>query len=453
MSNSTIVYEETLDGVTGLGVDAEQMDLAIEPDDSLDGIARLIVNEGKNAPFLQKKGTQLRIDQQGAYRTNGTPVLRLPAGIELPAGIHIRRGDVAVEGLNGPLAVRIQHGDASVRDGRGNIACNVQRGDVDVAGRVGDIVINIAHGHIALSRCTGNQSVSTTHGDIAIANCGQNISARTTHGDIAIARPQEATLEIESTRGDIAISGGSAIRLRASTNHGDITSSTRLLFTGEDDSLPDDAEPAVDEDVAESESDEEGGGVHFTLGGMEFIATEHGVRLSRGGTDVFRAGPEGVEVRRGDGSEIFVASERGIGKRSAADEELQYRFATKHGTISLSLPEDQATRVELLVTSGSVRSDIPLVEVGRPGPRGTTRRYVGVSDSSATERVLVRAQTTRGDIRIRLVPMDEPKSETRSAERQTSSEERRRRVLEALSQGKLTVEEADVLLAAIERER
>lgn len=450
MNSSTTVYEESLDGITGLGVDAEHMDLAIESDESLQNSARFLVDERSNAPVLRKQGTQLRIEQSGRHRGTGTPVLRLPAGIELPAGIHIQRGDVAVEGLDGPLAINVQHGDVSIRRGEGNVACNVQRGDVSVASRDGDLAIKVAHGDIAVSRCSGNQSVNTAHGDVAITACTAHVNVNNAHGDIVVARPQDARLDLTATKGDIAITGGEVQGLRARTNNGDISSSTRLLYTGEEDTLPIDAEPISTEEEGEPEAG--GEGVHFTLGGMEFTATDAGVRLSRGGTDVFRAGPEGVEVRRGDGSEIFVASEHGIGKRGARDEELQYRFATNHGAVSLSLPDDQAVRVELLVNSGSVRSDIPLVEVGRPGPKGSTRRYVGVSDSSAIERVLVRAQTGRGDVQVRMIPMDEVVREERDSAGWDTREERRRKVLEALAQGKLSVDEAHVLLAAIERD-
>jgi hypothetical protein len=74
-----------------------------------------------------------------------------------------------------------------------------------------------------------------------------------------------------------------------------------------------------------------------------------------------------------------------------------------------------------------------------------------VSDSSDTDRVLIRARTTRGDIRVRTydAPRETAASQTRSS---FDRDRQRRAILEALARGRLTTDEADILLAALERD-
>ncbi len=231
-----------------------------------------------------------------------------------------------------------------------------------------------------------------------------------------------------------------------------ISSSTaRLLFTepaepqDEPDVLLGEVEEAIDE-VVEALDEE----VRFNLGSVEFIAGESGVRVSTGGTERFVAGPEGVRFRRADGSLIFAASDQGL--RMGASErggKEHFRFKTGRGSIMLDVAEDQPARVELILNRGEIQSDIPLVEVGRPGPRSSTRRYVGVSDSSETDRILLRALTQRGDIHLRLA---KPPREATRTDGISTRDRQRRQILEALSRGRITASEADILLAAMERE-
>jgi hypothetical protein len=94
------------------------------------------------------------------------------------------------------------------------------------------------------------------------------------------------------------------------------------------------------------------------------------------------------------------------------------------------------------------------------------RRYVGATDSTADERILVRLKTDRGDIRLRSVPMapaEQPRSRSEQSTihstiqlppRMPGGAQRRdesvRIILEALARGDLSPREAETLLDAIQ---
>jgi hypothetical protein len=172
-----------------------------------------------------------------------------------------------------------------------------------------------------------------------------------------------------------------------------------------------------------------------------------------------------------------------------------YDIETHSGNIMLDVPYGAPMRVEALVSSGEVRSDVPLVTVGRPGPRGSTQRYVGGTTPGDEPRMSLRLKTDRGDIRVRAVhtvvppapPIPRPAGSQTPAPPQppvvthfhapggagsapdaptsrvpsatapahkpralTEREERMQAILESLANGSLSVAEAERLLQALD---
>jgi hypothetical protein len=444
-----------LDNVNAIEIHAENLDLVIEADPDVEGVARLMSESGADALELVRRGDRLRINQDGRYRGVTPPVLKLPAA-ELPTlGINLERGNLSIENIASDMGINMESGNLSISGGDGDTAINISRGNAAIRGREGDLACNIESGNIDLHQCRGDTALNASRGNITTRDCAGNIAVNVQKGEIALIRPVEQHVRARNTKGNVLIQGGSLQSADIEIVRGDINSSARLLFTtpvepGDDfDEFDDDLsdfEGAIDDVVAGV-----GEEVRFNLGSVEFIAGEAGVRVSTGGTERFRAGPQGLVIRGRDGEPIFMANEQGVVTGSARRQrDEKFRFATTRGNILLDINEDQPARVELIVNRGAVQSDIPLVEVGRPGPRSTTRRYVGVSDSSDTDRVLIRARTNRGDIRVRTydAPRETPTSQTRASDR----DRQRRAILEALARGKLTTDEADILLAALTRD-
>ncbi len=457
-SNTTFV-EQSLEGITGLEFDIEQMSLNIETSDQTT-LFQLAYAPVDNAPQLQRDGSTLRIDQNGRYKSNKPAIVTVPAGHTLAVAGNVGSGDLSISGIEGPLALNVGKGDVTVAGGRGDLALNLGKGDVTISDREGDIAIREGAGDVSLTRCHGDVTVQNGSGDATAVDCSGRFFIRISKGDVSILRPNDMSLNIRNAAGDVIVNDGSVSDLKVKVSKGDIVSRTRLLYTGNAVDV-EEVEPDIDVDV-----DVEAGvdtsrivdvtdqGVRFNLGGIQFHASDDGVSIMSGGQEIFRANDDGVEVRRRDGREIFTATSDGAYWDTGSSSNGQYSFETSRGDIMIDIPDNQPARVELLSGSGSVTSDIPLVEVGRPGPRGATRRYVGVSAGGDRDRILVTARTHRGDLRVRTRPQETASAPRRAASSSGKSrDERRKAVLEALSQGKLNVEEAHVLLAAIERER
>lgn len=439
------------DDLSGIEIRATRLDLVVEADAELNGAVRLLAEPGTGAPELTMHGSRLVISQEGRYRGMSPPVLKLPVN-ELPTiAANVSRGNLTIENIAASLAINIDSGNLRISGGDGDAAVNVSSGDAAIRQREGSIACRVSSGNLIVAGCRGSLALEVSKGNVDVQDCRGDLNLRLDKGDVSIIRPIEQHLRISGSKSDIRIQGGSLSTADVNITRGDIASTARLLFTEpvepEDEDLHEieDFESVIDEVVDAVEEE-----VQFNLGSVVFTAGESGVRVSTGGTERFVAGPGGIVVRRSDGSPIFMANESGVRAGSASGRgNEQFRFKTGRGTVSIDVAEDQPARVELIVNRGDVQSDIRLVEVGRPGPRSSTRRYVGVSDSSETDRILIRARTDRGDIRIRTAygQQEQPRTTDRN-----TRDRQRRQILEALSQGRISADEADILLAAMERE-
>lgn len=474
------IQDQSLDEVTSIEVDAERVSFVFESDAALDNVIELHAEPAGNAPSLARSGNRIKISQSGQYMADSTPVVRLPAG-KLP-GIYVNldRGELAFEldEVETDIALNLDRGNVRISGSSGNTAINVDRGNVQVRDRTGDFACNIDRGNFALTGGAGNTAVNLDLGSATVTGSSGTLNLNVDKGDISILRPLEQAIKLSASNGNIEIRQGSVRSLTVETDRGNITSRTRLLPGAVDDEDPDidddieaggDIDETVDEALADADIDSivdealadagiSGESVHFNLGGISFEAGEEGVRIVRGDHEMFRASPEGVEIRGRDGKPIFAASDRGVslrGRDIGGGGQL-YQFSTDRGNVHVDIPDNLAARVELIVNRGRAESDIPLVEVNRPGPRGSTRRFVGVTDSSAPNRVLVRASTGRGNVEVRRRPLAPPTPPTPpappSAKGAAGRDARRRAVLDALSKGKISIEEAQTLISAIERE-
>jgi hypothetical protein len=155
----------------------------------------------------------------------------------------------------------------------------------------------------------------------------------------------------------------------------------------------------------------------------------------------------------------------------------KWKAKTSHGNILLSLPENISTRLDMATRNGSVRSQIPMVRVSRPGPESYSGSRMVGSIGPNTEGTLpeISLSTVHGNIEIESGPEYHPPaiqpevqeesmpvvSESTTvagsalnpspAEDNTGVETNTPLgILKALREGKISVDEADRLLRSME---
>lgn len=448
----------SLGGITELRIDCDQMDLAIETDASLSNMVQLICEPAQNAPVLKRADSRLEIKQSSRYRGRVRPLLRVPA-IDCPeTAVKMGKGDLVVGQMHTTLGISLGMGDIAIANASAPIGIKSGKGDVSLTDVAAEIGIKQGMGDVSLVRCSGQVVIAVGKGDVSVTDSGPDIEVASGNGDIHVRRALGGLLKLTTGHGDIAIDKGEASTAQVKTGNGDIASTLRMVV---DEVLP--AQQAEDDDSANipdsghSEAFDLGDLSEFgDLGDLGFAAGEHGLTITRGGKDIVRLGPDGIQVRRGK-HDLSIGSDGiryGSGAAVSYNDE-RFVFDSGRGDIAIDLPNDLNLRVEVLMT-GDVHSDVPLVGVGRPGPRGTTKRFVGVRDNARTagQRVGVKVHTKRGDAAIRLVNV-EPRTQTEHVPAAPSmdsvaKDEQARVVLEALATGALTVEEAERLLEGLD---
>ena len=144
-----------------------------------------------------------------------------------------------------------------------------------------------------------------------------------------------------------------------------------------------------------------------------------------------------------------------------------WKIKTHSGNISLSLPSDINARIDAATRHGDVKSVTPLVRVTRQGPEPWHgRRMVGIIGSVPDKKAIVpeiHLSVLRGDIKIETkpaasrttgeteVPEAPPPPSTPSSPVETAeSYQTQIAVLEALSEKRITVKEAEKILDSLE---
>jgi len=137
-----------------------------------------------------------------------------------------------------------------------------------------------------------------------------------------------------------------------------------------------------------------------------------------------------------------------------------WKIKTHSGDISLSLPSDINARIDAATRHGDVKSVTPLVRVTRQGPEPWHgRRMVGIIGSVPDKKAKVpeiHLSVLRGDIKIETKPASSRATgETEVPEvppppPSADSYKTQMAVLEALSEKRITVKEAEKILDSLE---
>lgn len=512
------LHPGSLEGIGRIRIDCDEVDLAIEADPSLTAAVHLIVTgSGNAAPSLIREGDELILYQRGRFRDSGRPpTLLVPeAGCPPISGVH-EKGDVHIEQVAAPISFKHGAGDVRVAEGEGDISLDLGKGDLTISGRDGSQALRVGMGDVRIARCRGSLNVALGKGDVNLDTCDGEVdiklgagdvsvsdssgglAIKTGNGDVSIIRPRAAVLTVSNGNGDVSIRGGTLTGLNVRVAKGDISSGSHLLF------IPEAASSRALATVTVEDDDPNPVARILRSRGIEFMAGDKGLRIATGPFEL-EASDAGLRIAKGKFQ--FEASDQGV--RIVSDDAEAFRdlgefqLTTSNGDISVDVPSGTPLRVEALVSGGEVKSDVPLVSVGRPGPRGSTQRFVGVSEPNAVARLNLRVRADRGDIRVRTVaglptqpstapaPPSSPAAPTTRilrtprapmtpptpprpvrpgrpaspvsgisdaivmpapAERRATREQRMKAVLDDLASGAITVSEAERRLAELERE-
>jgi hypothetical protein len=127
----------------------------------------------------------------------------------------------------------------------------------------------------------------------------------------------------------------------------------------------------------------------------------------------------------------------------------RWELKTALGNITLSLPADVSARVSATTSFGEIRSDFPLVQVGRQGPMGFLGGRMVGNMGEGEPRAEIELATAKGDIKLQARTPSAEGAPLPEGSKADSANAARLRVLESLSRGELSVEEAEELLRGL----
>lgn len=178
--------------------------------------------------------------------------------VELRGGgrgaVESGHGDVEIEDWNGPLRVSTGAGDVSARDVAGELEIQTGRGDIEVANAPAGARAQTGAGDVRIERAGGACALRTGNGDVEASDLrGADLTIHTGHGDLTI-EGSLAGLEADSGHGaialraalltgDFAVSAGHGdvevelsddadVRIEAVTGHGRVETSLPLVRVG-----------------------------------------------------------------------------------------------------------------------------------------------------------------------------------------------------------------------------
>jgi hypothetical protein len=383
----------SIDGLLRVNVEVDARDITAAWTDTSE-----IVVRGPNVDASIQAG-ELFVTSEVGRRNNPGPIeIDLP--IE-PIGseFKVERGQAHLSNPQGKVEVKVDSGDVDIQDGSGSLVVAAGRGDGKIEGFSGEVTLNNGSGDCTLVDITGPVTIRSGKGDVYLSGGqGQTVIAAAS-GDIRLRNRDCSEFTVAGASGDVSVTGGEMGRGTISTASGDIRC--------------------------------------------------HAI--------------------------LTTAS---------------YDFNASSGDISVSIPRDLPARVDAATTRGNVTSELPLVAINQRGPRNPRGKRLVGSTSEAAERAELTLRTSSGDIDVSwgsnstpsanrvevrrpdrpstagspptapeapTDPADPPPSPEAApnsvtepgTESSTTDDDRRRAILSALSDGAISVEEAGLLLDAL----
>ncbi len=352
---------------------------------------------------------------------------------DLPAiDVEIRRGDVHVDaGTGDQIIVRADFsGGASTEDLLIEPVGGTLRISQPVSGlnrRVQGFLEDFDFGHLksflgrvdlrlSVPSNVRHLSVTTGLGSVWVERCPVEVRVRTGKGDVTLGTGAEQ-VDVTCGMGAVRITGfAGACALQ--TGLGEVTladgQGSARIRTGK-------GKVEIRDGTLDLEATTGLGEVH-----LDRLSGRANVRTALGDLAVVQARALALEAQTGNGAVRLggefraIRARSGFGGIAAQPSRLSgsAELTTGNGSIDVTLPSGQAIRVDAGTGRGQVESDVPLMPVGQPGPEGYfSRRVVGTFGSGEIEATL-RVRTGNGNVRLRqaraVVP-PEPAADTVAA--------------------------------------
>ena len=129
--------------------------------------------------------------------------LRVPKGATLE--LDKLGGDVSIRGVTGGCEFKEVSGDLSIRDA-GSIAIDKLDGDFSVASTTGDLFAKNIEGDMSLRDVNGNVTIEVISDDLSLRGLRGNLHVKSSHGDISI-NSVSGDVQIDSVADDLALRG------------------------------------------------------------------------------------------------------------------------------------------------------------------------------------------------------------------------------------------------------
>lgn len=240
---------------------------------------------------------------------------------------------------NPPLGVEVPETvrEARLRVRSGDMALEHALGGVEARVDHGDLRVRGGRGELALKLGAGDVSVEAYTGPIAASSGAGDVTLASTGGPVAI----------QSGAGDVALRGG----------QGDVA-----IKSGRGDTV------VRDRSCDHAEIKTGAGDVSLTGGAV---------------------GSTAIQTGMGD---VSCSTRLGAG---------EHEFTTGAGDITVAVPRGLAARIDATTVSGSINSDVPLVAVGKRGPKSMLGRRLVGGIGEGSQRAEIRIRSVRGDVRLK----------------------------------------------------
>jgi hypothetical protein len=395
--------------------------------------------------------------------------------------VTLLHGDIEIAGCDDDM-VTLEEGDERRRP---SARCEIAGRWLLVQGAPGDrgetpltlhlprqkqwvVVASTIHGDIEISGLAARLDATTTHGDISVADCHGVLSVTTTAGDVTLENCRQSAAP-EAPPLPRADEGAPEWPNSTVGTNGWIEERVERRLAA--------VATEVQQAVARIPK-----ALHNAFGGQS-PATDEGLIVQCGSGDIEMDDSDvdtcTVQMANGDVSlsggriaRLRVSSSRGDISCDDVVPGTDWELETMHGDIGLTLPANVQARLDAATRHGEIRSDAPLVRVARPGPEPRHgMRMVGALGQTGEHVAQIRMATTRGDIRIDLgenIPLTAEACarpnhpETRvmddgavagadapAAKANAGGYQSEMAVLQALSEGTITADEAERLLRSM----